>query len=92
MMPVEGHVDDLKLNAEAVGDLLSQPHVAADEVSIEILELIGGVLGFGADDELALGLDLLKQGGGFSGGLLFRLCFGCLLILRSCEFHCCRIR
>ena len=40
----EGHVDDFKLNAEAVGDLLSQPHVAADKVSIETLEPIGGAL------------------------------------------------
>ena len=82
----EGHVDDFKLNAEAVGDLLSQPHVAADKVSIEILELIGGVLGFGADDELALGLDLLKQGGGFSGGLLCCRSFGCLRRLCCCGF------
>ena len=70
---VEGHVHDLQLNAEAVGDLLGQPHIAAGEVGVEILELIGSVLGFGADDDLALGLDLLKQGGGLGGLLLFLL-------------------
>ena len=70
---VEGHVHDLQLNAEAVGDLLGQPHIAAGEVGVEILELIGSVLGFGADDDLALGLDLLEQGGGLGGLLLFLL-------------------
>ena len=40
---VEGHVHDLQLNAEAVGDLLGQPHIAAGEVGVEILELIGSV-------------------------------------------------
>jgi len=58
---VKRHIDHFKLHADGVRYLLGQPHVAAGEVGVEILELIGGVLRLGADDKLALGLDAVKQ-------------------------------
>ena len=61
---VEGHVHYLQLNAQAVGNLLCQPHIAANEVSVQVLELIGGILGLGAHNQLAAVLDLFEQGSG----------------------------
>ena len=58
-----------------IGDLLGQPHIAACEVSIQILELVGSVLGFRTDYQLAAGLDLFQQTcrcGRFCRGFLSR--------------------
>ena len=91
---VERHVDDFELYAERIGDLLCQPDVAACEVGVEILELIRCVLCFGADNQLALRLDLSEKTGCFFGsGLLGRFLGssffggsfrGCLLSTSRC--------
>ena len=70
---VKAHVYDLQLHAESVGDLLGEEHIAADEVRVQILELVRSVLSLGSDNELARRLDLGQDRSVGSG---FRRSFG----------------
>ena len=64
---VKGHVLNLQLHAQLVGDLLSQPAVAANGVGVVIQKFVGAVGGFGAYHQHTGVLDLfqyaLRRGG-----------------------------
>ena len=67
---VKGHIHNLKFDAQAIGNLLSQGYVkTGDGVhAVDLgMELEGGIVGAGAEDNLPGSFDLSQTAGLFRG-------------------------